>query len=119
MIYTNATLSALARTLLYLRGLVPLNPQTPVGIEEERVGWALKFSREFRSLQALKSEFSLSKVPNSLENFGLLPDCLCTKGFPKVDFSLSKLSENGMVSIIFVALNLVVLPFFRIFANEF
>ena len=28
----------------------------------ERLGQSLKFSREFRSLQAVKSEFSLSKL---------------------------------------------------------
>ena len=98
---------------------MPLNPQTPVGIGGEWAGWTLKFSREFQGLPALKSEFSLSKVQNSRENFGVLPSCLCTKGLLKVDFGLSKLLEKGMESIIFVLLYLVVLPFFCIFANEF
>ena len=57
---------------------------------------ALKFSREFQSLQAVKSEFTLAKPPNSLENFSAFSDLLCTKAFPNGGFSLSKLSVGYM-----------------------
>ena len=43
---------------------------------EERLKVSLKFSREFQSLDRVKSEFTACKLQNSLENFG--ERCLVT-----------------------------------------
>ena len=61
---------------------------------KERLKKTLKFSREFQSLDRVKSEFTGSKLQNSLENFIERPLLTPRKGSVRREFRWSKVIEQ-------------------------
>jgi hypothetical protein len=68
-----------------------------VGVREERIKGSFKFSRKFRGLDRVKSEFAGSKVLNSRENSE--ERCLVTlwKGYGVDGFRYFEVIERSMV----------------------